>query len=256
MLAHTDTHTHLHTQGYHSLAVRFRADRLTSQDRSCPFRVMIPHSHESRGWHPDGLLGCSSFQRCGISFACLSRDRSHKAPQVPGTMGGSFTLPPSPQSGHSTPAPRRRPDPLELPYEGQGGQGTREGDRGRPDGTHFLSILLGSYFFRSDVRGRTSLQPCSHPCLLACQPSKLISPACPACFLSAVCTPAVPGSFVPLVPSLAPALPGAEFCPHLVCLYPPLLFPGPLVLHREAPEGPAAVWEQAYCGRSGVRVAG
>lgn len=134
MLAHTDTHTHLHTQGYHSLAVRFRADRLTSQDRSCPFRVMIPHSHESRGWHPDGLLGCSSFQRCGISFACLSRDRSHKAPQVPGTMGGSFTLPPLPQSGHSTPGPRRRPDPLELPYEGQGGRGPREGDRGRPDG--------------------------------------------------------------------------------------------------------------------------
>ena len=134
MLSHTDTHTHLHTQGHHSLAVRFRAVRLTSQDRSCPFRVMIPHSPESRGWHPDGLLGCSSFQRCGISFACLSRDRSHKAPQVPGTVGGSFTLPPSPQSSHSTPGPRRRPDPLELPYEGQGGRGSREGDRGRPDG--------------------------------------------------------------------------------------------------------------------------
>ena len=112
---------HQTRQGHLSLAVRFRAVRLTSQDRSCPFRVMIPHSPESRGWHPDGLLGCSSFQRCGISFACLSRDRSHKAPQVPGTMGGSFTLPPSPQSSHSTPGPRRRPDPLELPYEGQGG---------------------------------------------------------------------------------------------------------------------------------------
>ena len=83
-----------------------------------------------------------------------------------------------------------------------------------------------------------------------------ISPACPACFLSVVCMPAVPGSFVPHVPSLAPTLPGAEFCPHLVCLYPPLSIPGPLVLHREAPEGLAAVWDQVYCGCSGVRVAG
>ena len=154
---HIHTHTETHTYTYRHSHTHTRTHRHTCPlaDTRPPFvsceirsgslnlsRPQLPLGGKdtSLPWKPrvapDGLLGCSSFQRCGVSFACLSGDRSHQAPREAGTVSGFFTcnLPPASQSCHGAPGPRRPPDPPEASLWRSRRLGAERGVRGRPDG--------------------------------------------------------------------------------------------------------------------------
>ena len=117
--------------------MRFGADHLTCQDLSCLLGVMIPTPLKAEG-NTRWSLEISSFQHCGISFACLSRDRSHKSHLASPTLSCRFTLQRvtciwelATQSWSELAA--------EIPQEtsparGQGGWEPREGDRDRGQG--------------------------------------------------------------------------------------------------------------------------
>ena len=142
---HTDTHTHTRTHRHTCPLAHTRPPFISCEIRSGSLNLSRPQlplggKDTSLPWKPrvapGGLRGCSSFQRCGVSFACLSGDRSHQAPREAGTVSGFFTcnLPPASQSCHGTPGPRRPPDPPEASLWRSRRLGAKRGVRGRPDG--------------------------------------------------------------------------------------------------------------------------